>query len=92
MNGILFDTNNDIKIEKVSISIGNSDDQNAEMIIISEKGSFKEYPILGVGLLKFVKSTGKEKQMIREIKLQLSLDNINPKNIEYVDGQLKIAL
>jgi hypothetical protein len=48
--GILLDENGDIMIKNGSMVIGDSTLQNQYMILAAQKGEFKEYPMLGVGI------------------------------------------
>ncbi|MBP1630875.1 MAG: hypothetical protein H6Q15_1768 [Bacteroidetes bacterium] len=91
MKGILLSNDFDLIIENRQIQIGENKEQCAELIIGSEKGEIKEYPQLGVGLSKYIKSSGRENEMIREVKLQLSLDNIDSK-IDYKNGLINIDI
>ncbi len=93
MSGIQINaTTGDLLISDGTLSIGDVREQNAQLIVISERGEFKEYPTLGVGLSKYVNSTGKEREMLREIKVQLALDGINNPTIEIVEGKLNIEI
>ncbi len=75
-----------------TLSLGDTREQNAQLILVAEKGEFKEWPTLGVGLHKYINSTGRDREMLREVKLQLSLDNITPQSITISDGKLKVEL
>ena len=92
MTGILIDSNNDLIIQDGTLCLGNNAEQNAQLIIVAEKGEFKEYPQLGVGVSQFVKSVNRTKEMLRAIRIQLGLDNIKPKTIEFNNGKLQIDL
>ena len=81
--GILIDDNTgDLKIQVkrengVIVSglvIGETDYQNVDFIVIANKGDFKEYPTLGVGLERYLKSVGKQGNLRREIEIQLGVD------------------
>lgn len=93
MKGILIDNEtNDIVLENGTLKTGVTDEQNAQLIILAEKGEFKEHPQLGVGISQFLKSTGREKELLRAIRVQLALDGIKPQTIDYNDGKLNIEL
>ena len=72
--------------------IGNSDQQHVNDIVTMAKGELKEFPVMGVGIINFLKSTGKEREMVREIKVQLSLDGYDEANINIQNGQFKIQI
>ncbi len=82
----------DLYIENGLLSIGNTREQNAQLILSAEKGEFKEYPTLGVGLHKYINSVGRDQEMIREIKVQLSLDGMSDAVVEVIDGRLQVRV
>ena len=93
MKGILLHTEtNDIIIRNGMMATGTTDEQNAQLIVLAEKGEFKEYPQLGVGISQFLKSTGREKELLRAIRIQLALDGIRPKQLTYQNGKLNIEI
>ena len=53
------------------LTVGDADYQNIRLIVLSNKGDFKEHPILGVGAEKYLKSVGRENDLRREIAVQL---------------------
>lgn len=92
MNALILDKDNEPVIKDGTLAIGETREQNAQLIITAEKGEFKEYPQLGVGISQFLKSTGREKELLRAIRVQLALDGIKPQTIDYNDGKLNIEL
>lgn len=54
--------------------IGESDYQNIDLIVTANKGDFKEYPVIGVGAERYLKSIGRAEQLRREITVQLESD------------------
>lgn len=53
------------------LTIDETDFQNVDLVIIANKGEFKEYPVLGVGAEKYLKSVGRKDEFRREISVQL---------------------
>lgn len=92
MNALILDRDNEPVIKDGTLAIGETREQNAQLIITAEKGEFKEHPQLGVGISQFLKSTGREKELLRSIRVQLALDGIKPQTIDYNDGKLNIEL
>ncbi len=93
MKGILLHTEtNDIVLRNGTMAIGTTDEQNAQIIVLAEKGEFKEYPQLGVGISQFLKSVNRENELLRAIRVQLALDGIRPKQLTYQNGKLQIEL
>lgn len=90
MKGIQTNPQGDLLIQNGSLTIADTSEQNAQMIVCAEKGEFKEYPQLGVGITRYLKSVGREREMLREIKVQLSFDGVKNPKISFDNGQLKI--
>lgn len=53
--------------------VGESDCDHVALIVESDKGDFKDFPVLGVGE-KYLKSVGRVSQLRAEIQTQLELD------------------
>ena len=93
MKGLMTDmATGDLLLNNGTLAIGDTSEQCAQMIVVAEKGEFKEYPQLGVGISQFLKSVGLEGEMLRNIRVQLSLDGIKPKELTFTDGKLRIEL
>lgn len=88
MKGILVDENFELKVSVKKDSnglithglmLGNINYQRCKLIIVSQKGEFKEVPTLGFGIDRYLKKTisAHEKQkFITELKSELSSDGI----------------
>jgi|AMZC01.1.fsa_nt_AMZC01002902.1_16 hypothetical protein len=77
MKDILLDSMNDLAVKNGDFDIQHSDIQNVSLLMISEKGDFKESPAVGIGLVKYLDSpfSGKQRlQFIREVTLQIEAD------------------
>lgn len=82
----------DIIIKDGTLQIGNTDEQNAQIIIVAERGEFKEHPQLGVGLIHFLKSIGRERELVRAIRIQLALDGYKSPAISFNQGNLQVKV
>lgn len=73
--------NNDLYINPVTkdFELAEADTQHVENIIIAEPGWYKEFPLIGVGLQKYNRTTGKQQELDRLIALNLKMDNKNLK-------------
>lgn len=92
MIGIELNQENDIVVRNGSLALSETSEQNAQLIVCANKGEFKEFPQLGVGIINFLKTTNSEKTMLREIKVQLALDGIKDAKISFNNSQIKIDL
>jgi hypothetical protein len=88
MANILFqdiqETDNDLLINPRTgdFDFGPSDNDHISDIILSFPGEWKQYPAIGVGVRQYVKSSGKEQELQRSVKLNLISDGYtvtNPK-------------
>jgi hypothetical protein len=94
---ILLTEDNDLQISPVrenglivsGLVIDESDRQSIDLIVEAAKGEFKEFPYLGCSLINYLKSVGREREMIREVTVQLELDGYNP-TVTYNNGNLGI--
>ncbi len=84
MKDFKLDKNKDLEFENGDFTIENTDQQNIELILLSHKGSFKEYPILGVGITDYLKSPEiiSRLRLENEISNQLEYDNFRIKEVD----------
>lgn len=84
MEDFKLDENKDLLFENDDFLIDNTDQQNIELLLLSHKGSFKEYPILGVGISDYLKSPEiiSRLRLENEISNQLEYDNFNIKEVD----------
>ncbi|WP_281683420.1 oxidase [Zunongwangia profunda] len=90
MKDILLDQDGDLIIENGDFKIGYSDNQHQEHILKAEKGEYKEFPEVGVGISQMLSDDRYDEMMI-EMKKQLQYDGMKIKTIRFEqDGQLII--
>lgn len=91
MDDILLDKEtDDLRIENGDFVIGRSDEQNQKLILISEKGEWKEFPELGVGIDKMLDNE-EYNAMLISAKKNLQYDGMQIRNISFTEeGKLKI--
>lgn len=80
--GIVLDEHEDLKISVVKdregiitqgLIVDESDYDHVAMIIGSNKGDFKDYPVLGIGE-QYLKSVGRTAELRADVQTQLELD------------------
>ena len=91
MKGIELDENFDLQTENGALKLGETSEQNAALIVNSEKGEWKEFPQMGAGLRHLVKSVATEREIIREVNVALSFDGIKAQ-VTITGGKLNIEL
>ncbi|MEO1049515.1 MAG: hypothetical protein AAFX87_02775 [Bacteroidota bacterium] len=69
MKDLLLDENFDITND-----LGEATNQTTEIVVMSQKGSFKKYPTIGVNALDFMKSGTFSRGIEGRIKLELEVD------------------
>lgn len=75
---ILMNEQNDLQINGGDFVVGPSDQAHIDDILSTEKGEWREWPLLGVGLQKYLNSTGQlddRAGLLRAVRLQLESDN-----------------
>lgn len=65
---------NDLQIKNGDLVIGESDAQHVMDTINSFPGWWKENPIDGVGIFRYKGSVGKEQEIARSVKINLTSD------------------
>ncbi len=85
MNDFIIE--DDLEIRNGDFRIDEASQQNLTHLLLSQKGSYKEYPILGVGLTRYINSpdsTGRLR-LENEIDKQLIFDNFNVSTLDVND-------
>ena len=84
-----FIIDEDLLITDGDFAIKAADQQNIEHILLSQKGSYKEFPILGVGITKYINGpdTTSRLRLENEIDKQLAYDNFYVKTLDVNDLQ-----
>lgn len=81
---------NDLVIKNGDFVISNSDQQHVEDLIKSYTGHYKEFPLIGVGVDRFINSSGKDQEIKRLIKLQLEADGYKVNKIVKINDEYYI--
>lgn len=90
MQDFVLTKNGDLKIENGDFSIGRSDEQHQQHIILANKGEYKEFPELGVGIVQMLNDDNYTGMLI-ETKRNLEYDGMAIDNIAFTeDGKLNI--
>jgi hypothetical protein len=91
MQDFLLDSDLDILFAKGDFATGESTIQNQQLLLINDKGDFKENPTACVGIELWLKDDVEVMGMQAEIKKEFERDGMNVKNIEITpEGQLSI--
>ena len=71
---IILDDDFDLIIENGDFKVSESDMQHIQLICITDLGHWKNAPLLGVGIEKYISSSGQTDALKRSINIQLSAD------------------
>jgi hypothetical protein len=75
------------------LTVGNIDYQNIRLVVLSDKGDFKEHPVLGVGAERYLKSVGRANDLRRETSVQLEAIGYSRASVTVnSDGKLDIDI
>ncbi len=85
MTDILTDDNGDLLIQNGDIVIGESDNQHQVDIILSNKGEYKEFPEIGVGIVQML-SDDDPMSVLIEIKKNLQYDSMKVNNVKFEEN------
>lgn len=89
MKDFLIDESGDLRIENGDFVIGTSDGQNQNILLVCEKGDFKENPQVGVGLGQYLESdTGDD--LIAEIRRQFVADGLTIDKLSITSKQFEL--
>jgi hypothetical protein len=89
----LEDEDGDLMIKDGDLVIGYSDQQHIKDIITANVGWWKQFPQVGVGVMSYLNSSGKQQEIERSVRIQLTADGYivgNPKVKYDVEGTLTI--
>ncbi|MGQ0739146.1 MAG: hypothetical protein ACT4OJ_08825 [Bacteroidota bacterium] len=85
MTDLLLTTDGNLQITNDDLVIGESDQQQQQRLLLTEKGNVKQYPEAGVGTMKFLEAED-QGALLREISLQFSADGMNVKEVKVGDS------
>lgn len=71
------------------IRTGDTDKQNQHLLLMCEKGSFKEFPGTCVGAASYLEDENNA-DLLREIRTQFTADGMTISKIEVSEGKIKI--
>lgn len=92
---ILLDNMGDLDFHNGDFETGQSDQQHIEHILDAQKGEYKAFPLIGFGIINYLKRTTKIKSDFkRDLKIQLEYDNYQNPLIDLSNGfeNLKIEV
>lgn len=87
---LLDTTSNDLLIDATgNCKVGNSDQQHQALLLLIDKGGFKENPAAGVGAFKYLEAE-QAAAFLREVRMQFANDGMQVKQIVFDNNKLLI--
>lgn len=92
---ILLDEAGDLKFHNGDFDFEQSDLQHIEHLLEAQKGEYKEFPLLGFGIINYLKQSNRiQSDFKRDLKIQLEYDGYQNSTIDLSSGfeNLKIEI
>lgn len=90
MTDILLDTETGaLAIASGDFKMGESDRQHQKLLLITDKGAWKEFPTAGVGAANYLEAENPA-DLIKEVRQQFAADGMKVSGIAVENGKLKI--
>lgn len=89
MQDFLLDEHGDLKIEDNDLVYAESSEQHQRLLLLCNKGDFKENPTAGVGLLFYLKDESTA-GLMAAVKTEFESDGMRINEIKIEDSQLKV--
>jgi len=84
---MLIDDDFDLIIVNGDLSVGHSDNQHIQFIALSNPGEWKQTPVIGVAIGKYLKGPSNQVQhFVKNLKQQLKLDGYGDSVLTLKDG------
>lgn len=81
---ILLDDDFDLQITNGDFDTGKSDQQHVQLLSFFNKGELRQFPIVGFGVERYLKTVSDKKKFTREMKIELENDG-------YMDATVQIG-
>jgi hypothetical protein len=78
---IITDENGDIEFVNGDLKIDESDAQHVDHIVTADKGQFRQFPLVGVGIGRLLNGTPNKIEVQQQIKVNLESDGYNVRQI-----------
>jgi hypothetical protein len=89
MQDFIYDTDKELRIADGDFAVAESSIQHQELLLITNKGEWKENPTIAVGSVGFLKDDD-EAGLLSEIKTELERDGMQIDNIDLTEEKIII--
>jgi len=87
---ILITEDYDLRVENGDFVTGESTRQHQNLIILADKGEFKQFPTVGVGILRYLEGHDGD-NLAREIRTEFNKDGMTVKGIKFNGSKIDIT-
>lgn len=90
---IQLDDKGDLLLVNGDLVIGLSDEQHIKDLMLSRKGEFKQSPLSGIDIEKWLKSplANNSDSLLKEIRLQLEFDGAKNIAVDLSNGKINVT-
>lgn len=89
MKDLLLGDDLDLNFSAGDLSVGTSNDQHKNLLLINDKGTFKEFPARCVGVFSYLLDNNPE-NLARDVRMQFNADGMKVRAISALDEILQI--
>jgi len=79
----------DLLIENGDLVVGESTHQHQDLLLLADKGEFKQFPTVGVGILRYLE-TYDTNDLAREIRTEFNRDGMTVSEIKFDGSKIDI--
>lgn len=82
----------DLDIKDGDFVIGPSEEQEIDFIIRSQKGEWRQWPLIGFGVIKWIRSVFRSSAFKQQLDTELRQDGFSEVDIQFGDqGKFRVA-
>ena len=86
---IILEEDNDLSINSDGdFLVADSDQQHVILLLNTFFGQWKEFPFCGLGIIRYLNSSGQQQTLRRAITVQLIADGYDVKDVTFKSGEL----
>jgi len=80
----------DLQIKNGDFVVGESTRQHQNLLLLADKGEFKQFPTIGVGILRYLEDYNGD-NLAREIRTEFNRDGMTVREIKFTGSKIDIT-
>ena len=80
----------DLLIENGDFVAGESTRQHQDLLLLADKGEFKQFPTVGVGIYRYLEGFNSN-DLAREIRTEFNRDGMTVQSIKFIGSKIDIT-